>query len=545
MKKNNFMEGAMIATIGIVLCKILGLIYVIPFYNIIGTKGGALYSYAYSIYSVFLSLSIAGIPTAISKIVSEYDELNYVGTKEKIYDIASKLISIMGIVAFIILVLFAPNIAHIIIGDIKGGNTIEDVTIAIRMVSLALLVVPRLSILRGYFQGHKIITPTSIAEIIEQFVRVAVIIVGSYVTVKVLNLPIEYAVYVAVFGATFGAIISLIYLKIKARKFEHASQETVLAEEDKFTSKYLLKQIIFYALPFVIIDLLKSAYGIIDSLTVVRTMVDLGYDITTAETALGVMATWGTKLNMIIISISLGLTISLVPNISGSAAKKDYRDINDKTNQSLKTLLYTTLPMAFGISFLSTPVWVIFYGYNLLSIKLFQIFILQVVFFSLYTTIINLAQSMNETKIALGTLVGSFIAKALLNIPMMYLCKSIGIEAYFGPTITNGLVEFSAMMLVLIMLKIKYKFNYKETLKCLSKITVALIIMLVVLNIMNTFINISINSRISALTSIVIYSLIGIIIYIGITFKMGLINEIFGNKVFEKISSRLRSKNQN
>ena len=71
MKKSGFLAGAAISTIGIVLCKIIGLVYVIPFYAIIGTQGGALYSYAYSIYSVFLTLSSTGIPLAISKMVSE------------------------------------------------------------------------------------------------------------------------------------------------------------------------------------------------------------------------------------------------------------------------------------------------------------------------------------------------------------------------------------------------------------------------------------------------------------------------------------------
>ena len=65
MKKYSLIDGAIVSTVGIVLCKILGLIYVIPFYGIIGTQGGALYSYAYSIYAVFLNLSIGGITTAI------------------------------------------------------------------------------------------------------------------------------------------------------------------------------------------------------------------------------------------------------------------------------------------------------------------------------------------------------------------------------------------------------------------------------------------------------------------------------------------------
>ena len=71
MKKNGFLEGALIATIGIVLCKIIGLFYVIPFYAIIGAQGGALYSYAYSIYNMFLNLATSGIPVAMSKVVSE------------------------------------------------------------------------------------------------------------------------------------------------------------------------------------------------------------------------------------------------------------------------------------------------------------------------------------------------------------------------------------------------------------------------------------------------------------------------------------------
>ena len=84
MKKNSFMQGAFIATFGIVLSKILGIIYVIPFYDIIGTQGGALYGYGYSIYSIFLGISQAGIPLAISKIVSEYQTLGYSKAKKRV-----------------------------------------------------------------------------------------------------------------------------------------------------------------------------------------------------------------------------------------------------------------------------------------------------------------------------------------------------------------------------------------------------------------------------------------------------------------------------
>lgn len=538
MKKNNFVEGMMVATVGIVLCKVLGLLYVIPFYDIIGTKGGALYSYAYSIYSVFLSLSISGIPTAISKIVSEYNELGYKNSKERIYKIASKLINCIGIISFIILFCFSNSIAQLIIGNVTGGNTVEQVTVAIRLVSFAILIVPRLSILRGYLQGHKYITPTSISEVVEQLIRVLVIVLGSYTAVKVLNLSVESAVYIAVLGASIGALVSYIYLKLKSKKYDNKDIYEIKEEEKEFTTKYLLKQIVLYALPFVLIDLLKSAYGIVDSVTVVRTLVKLGYDTATAETAFGVMATWGTKLNMIVISVSLGLTISLVPNIASSMAKKDYKDVNNKINQSLKILLYTTLPMAFGISFLATPIWNVFYGYNELSISIFRIFILQVVFFSLYTTVINLAQSMSETKIALGSLIGSFLAKALLNIPMMYMVKFVGIDSYFGPTIVNAIVELFTTIIVLYLLKKKYKFSYKETYQILLKIMLNILIMLVGLILLKNIIYLPDKNRIYSLINIVIYAFVGAAIYFVVTNKMKIIENIFGKEIFNKIKEK-------
>ena len=85
MKKNSFMQGAIVATIAIVFTKVIGILYVIPFYNIIGEKGGALYGYAYTIYSTFLSISTVGIPLTISKLVSEYNAKGYYHARERVY----------------------------------------------------------------------------------------------------------------------------------------------------------------------------------------------------------------------------------------------------------------------------------------------------------------------------------------------------------------------------------------------------------------------------------------------------------------------------
>ena len=213
LKKSTYMQGAVVATLGIVLSKILGIIYVIPFHAIIGEQGGALYGYAYNIYSIFLGISTAGIPLAISKIISEYDTLGYFKSKEKAFKIAKRILSVLGIICFLILFIFAKEIAVWIIGDITGGNSIEDIAFVIRVIATSVLVVPILSVYRGYLQGHTYMTPTSVSQVLEQIVRVSIIIVGSYLVLKVFHLPLKYGVAVALAGATIGSIVSYLYLK--------------------------------------------------------------------------------------------------------------------------------------------------------------------------------------------------------------------------------------------------------------------------------------------------------------------------------------------
>lgn len=538
MKKNNFLQGAIVATLSIVICKILGLLYVIPFYSIIGTQGGALYSYAYSIYSIFLSLSTCGIPIAVSKLVSEYNALKEYINKEVVYKIALKIMVSIGILSFIIMFVFAKNIAYMFIGNIEGGNTLNEVATAIRVVSIALLVVPQQSVIRGYLEGHGMITTTSISSVLEQFVRVIIIIVGSFITVKVLKLPINCAVYVAIFAASIAALSSYIYLRIKVKN--NKKNLNIVQVTDSYSKKDILKKIIYYALPFVLIDLIKSLYGMVDSVTVVKTLVKLGYSMETAETVFGVIATWGTKLNMIIISISMGITISLVPNLSASLAKKNFKDVNQKINQSLNIMLFFTIPMSVGISFLAKPVWIIFYGYNQISINVFRVFILQVIFFGLYTTIINISQTLNETKTSLIMLIGSFVFKVILNIPSMYLLKYIGIDAYYGSIVVNALVEGLTFIITLLLLKKKYNFKFRFILKTLLKIMLCLILMLGFLVFLSLFIKMTSISRVGSIIYITIYSIAGCVIYVATALKINLFGDIFGINSVKAIIKKLR-----
>jgi len=544
MKKNSFLAGAAISTIGIVVTKIIGLIYVIPFYAIIGVQGGALYSYAYSIYNMFLNLATSGIPVAMSKIVSEFNSLKLYFTKEQTFKIGLKIIGILCITVFLLLFIFAPQLAYLIIGDVKGGNTVEDVTFVIRVISTAILVVPFLSVSKGYLQGHKIMQVSSIANVLEQVVRVIVIVAGSFLAVKVFHTSITTAVGIAVFGATVGAIAAYFYVhdKIKKNKKELNRDAKKTRDEAKIDSKAITKKIILYALPFVAISVLQSAFTMVDVFTVVKSLVGLGYTTAISENVLSVIATWGSKLNMIVMSISTGIIMSLIPAIASSYAIRNYKEVNSKINQAIQTLLLVTVPLAVGISFMAADVWTVFYGYNELNISIFSVLILSQIPLSICSVMVNANQTLDNTKQSIIALGGSVLAKIILNVPFMHLFNSIGLEAYYAPIVLNMIIDTSASLYLLSVIKKKTNISYLKSVRTLIKVTLCTAIMVTSLTIVNTFIPNITTSRFLAILELILYGIIGIVIYFIVAYKSKTIDEILGKNAVQKILIQMKQK---
>ena len=364
MKKNSFIEGTFIATASIILVKILGMLYVVPFYIIVGSKGGALYSYAYNIYLIFLSISSAGIPSAISKIISEYNALGKIEAKTRAFQLGKKFIGYFSVVAFIILFVFAEELATLILGNLSGGNTIEDVTFVIRCVSFAILVVPYLSVTKGYLQAHRYITPSSNSNLIEQIVRIFVILMGSYLAYKVFNASLTLTVGIVVSGAFFGGLVAYLYLLRvikKNKKKLHLDKEY---KKDTISDQEIIKKIGMYALPFIIINVVNNIYSFTNMVLTLRTLDHLGYSAADVEFITSVISTWGVKLGMIVNSIAMGMTVTLIPSIVEAYTKKNWDDLNEKFNKAIQIIIYVSLPMTIGLSILSTPVWTVFYNIN-------------------------------------------------------------------------------------------------------------------------------------------------------------------------------------
>lgn len=537
MKKNSFINGALIATIGIVATKFLGIIYVIPFYAIIGEENIALYGYAYTIYNLFLSLSTVGIPPAMSKLISEYNTLEYYNTKERAYKLGKRLLIILGIILFILMFLGAPVIANQIMGDNTGGNSKESITFVIRIISTAILVVPYLSVTKGYLQGHKFITPPSVSQVIEQVVRISVILIGSYLCMRVFKVGVVNAIGVAVFGATIGALVALFYLLIKMKK--HKKELVITNEkkkdEEKITNKAIVKKLLIYSIPFISFGLALSVYDYIDMTTIINTLTKIGFKTKDAESIIGVINTTGNKLNSVVLAISTGLMTSLVPNITSSFVKGDKKDVKKKVEQSFLMLLYVTMPMAIGLSILAGPVFTAFYGASTWGPRVFCVTIFVALFRCMFTTSVSITQSLNKFKNVFISIIIGILVKLILQIPFIYLFNNIGLYPFWGATFATFLGLTTSVISNLIVINKTVKLDFKSFFLKMFKFIYPLTIMVIVLLLMRNILPFNLTSRFTSIITIMLYAIVGAIIYFSITIKNGAFESIFGNRLIRKL----------
>ncbi len=540
MKKNSFVEGTFIATISIILVKILGVLYVIPFYKIIGESGGALYSYAYNVYNLFLNISTAGIPVAISKIISEYNTLEMYEAKERAYKIGKKIIGILALLAFFLLFVFSKEFAVLILGEIKGGNTLNDVSFVIKCVSFCLLIIPFLSVSKGYLQGHKFITPSSISQIIEQIVRISVILMGSYVAINVLNRSVSLGVGIAVSGAFFGGLIAYLYIIHKIHK--NKNQFKMSNKIDKVNNKEIAKKIIKYSIPLIIVSIATDIYSLTDMTLVLKASYKLGYTASESEAISSIISTWAPKICMIINAVAMGLSTSLIPHMVSSYVKNDLKTSSQKFNQAISIIIVSTTPLSLGIAYLSRPIYTLFYGYSLYGTLILRYTAIQALFASIYIVISMSLQSVNKFKVVYKSSIIGFLTNALLDIPLMYLMHSLGTHAFYGAIIATIIGYIISYTISLKALKKELTFNYKGICETIKKTIIPTLLMMVSIIILNIFLKLNVKGNIKIFITCMIYGLIGSLVYLFIAYKTGLVESVFEKEFINKIFRKLKIK---
>ena len=537
MRKSTFVKGAFITTLVIILSKILGIIYVIPFHAMIGEKGGALYGYAYTIYAVFMSLATAGIPLAISKVVSEYQTLGYYQTKKRVFYLGKKFSLILGLVCFLVVLLFAPYLAKFVLGDVVVGNTLEDVTFVIRIIGTAILIVPVLSVYRGYFEGHRFMSPPSISQVLEQIVRVLIIIIGCFLALNVFHASLTISVSIALMGATVGALFSYLYLFYKKKKHASKFNEKIRpVNEPLVTDKVIIKKIFMYAIPFILIDIFKAIYNYVDMVTVVKGLVHYAsFEALDAEYIYSIMSTWGAKFNMMVLAISTGIIVSLIPSLTESLVKKDNVDVQNKIHQAFSMLLFFTIPLTMGISFLSKSIWNLFYGNSIYGANVLSYFIFVGFFIGFFTSMIIILQTLKDNKSVLISLVVGVLFKVLLNMNLMKAFYQMGLPPYYGFITASIIGYFISSIICIIVLNRKYGILFEDMVRDFIDIMIATIIMVFCLFIIKYIIPIYSTSRIINLFIVLFYGVIGMVIYFSYGKVSGLTKRVLGRDFYRTL----------
>lgn len=544
MKKNSFIEGTIFAYISILLTKIIGAVYVIPFYKIIGTSGGILYSYAYNVYNLFLNISTSGIPTAVSIIIAEYNALKMFNEREKTYKVANKAIAIISFFVFLIMFVFADLIGVFFVGDLKNGTSIESIKLVIRTISFCLLVIPFLSVTRGYLQGNRFVANSSFSQLIEQVVRIIIVLLGSYLAINILHFSIPLGVSVALSGTVIGGLAALLYLKYKIYKNKEEFKKGVTEVKNATVStSEIIRKIIAHAIPIIIISITQNIYEMTDMKLIIKGLYMIGYDAKKSELLASIIITWAPKICMVINAIAIGLCTSIIPYIVNSYIKKDNIELNRKFNQAINTILFVGIPLAVYIIVFSKPIYYIFYGKSLYGSIILSALSLVSITFSIQLVTNMMLQGMKKYKIVyLNTVIG-IVVNTILDIPMILLLNKIGLTPYLGSLIATIIGQLVAFSIVLISLKKEYKFKYKEILNVISNTLISVSVMLFVLILFKKclFKN---SNYIFIIMELGIFGIIGMAIYIFITYKNGFLKSILGDDFIDKILIKLKIKKQ-
>ena len=546
MRKNSFVEGTVVAYISILITKIIGALYVIPFYEIIGTDGGVLYSYAYNVYNLFLNISISGIPTAVAIIIAEYNALKKFNDREKTFNLANKIIGIIAIVCFLLMFIFAKYIGLFFVGDLKDGTDINSIVLVVRTISFCLLIIPFLSVLRGYLQGNKYLNAPSQSQLIEQIVRIIVVLVGSYVAINLLHYSVPIGVSVALSGTVLGGIAAYIFLRIKLSKSRLQLKEGVTSLKDATEKdKKIINKIINYSIPIIIVAVTQNIYEITDQKLIIKGLYMIGYSASKSEYLASIVVTWTPKICMIINALATGLCTSVIPFIVTSYTEKNYEELNRKFNQAINIILAVSIPMSLFLMVYSSEVYRIFYGTSSEGKYVLMVMTITSILFSLQLVINMILQGMKKFKMVYINTITGIVINILLDIPMILLLNKLGFPPYLGSLFATMIGLFISELIVAISLRKEFKFKYRTIVNTLLKTLLGIVPMGIVIILIKMFLFTTKVNRLLLIGELILIGLAGIGVFLLVSYKSGLLDEVLGKDFFKRILSKFKRGKKN
>ncbi len=406
--KDSILKGTALLTGAGIIVKLLGAAYRIPLSRLIGSEGIGLYQMAYPIYLIFLSLSTAGLPIAISKIIAEQSAK---GNREGIgrtFKAALILLVVMGLGGALIMFWAAPWFAGRVVADSRAVYAMRALAPAIFLMSL-------MAAYRGFFQGQQIMTPSAISQIIEQFVRVAVALI---LVCMLLNSGIEYAAAGAAFGASAGGGAGLVFLML--RQWQQRKKSIFIHPREKTRESLLgiMKRLIRFALPISVAVILMPLLQTIDSLIVPAKLQSIGYTVGQATSMLGILGNaWAVMyLPMVVTS---AISANLVPAVAASNIKGAGHERVVKIETGLRLAFLYLVPVAIFLYIFGKTIYRIIY--NTPQIEILSWLAPAVFFLGLEQVSAGILQGLGKPKIPLVNFVAGAILKIIVTLTITSL----------------------------------------------------------------------------------------------------------------------------
>lgn len=420
MAKKSFIQGAAVLAVAGLLVKFLGAIFRIPLANMLGDVGMGYYQPAYYIYNLFLVIATAGIPVAISRMVSERYSFGQYYEAQRVFKLSRALMVCIGAASFLIVFFGA---------EIFVPENVPEAVLAVRAISPALILVPLMASYRGYFQGQQDMTPTAVSQFIEQVFRVAVGLFLAYTLFntmyKSMNAsPEEAGAAGATLGAVAGSIGGLLVMLIVYYR-RNGNMKKLISRERKEhkiqheSSAAILKQIIVIAIPITIGAAVMPIVNIIDTEIVTSRLIASGWEKDIAVGLYGQLTSFCGALVNFPQVLTQAVAMSLVPLVAAAWKQKDMDHLRTNVESGLRMAVMLGMPCAVGLFVLAEPILLLLYSSQeaaaISAAPCLMVLSIGVVFLAVVQTLTGVLQGVGKQMIPVRNLVIAVIVKIVIT----------------------------------------------------------------------------------------------------------------------------------
>lgn len=521
--KEKMLKGSAWMTAGSIMSRILGAIYVIPWVAWFGKHSGqanALFAIGYNIYSLFLIVSTAGIPGAVAKQVAHYNAMNEYNMGRRLFRSGLSLMAVMGVLSAGILYVLAPALS-------TGNPAAVPV---IRSLSWPLLVIPVMSLFRGFFQGYADMMPSAISQFLEQLARIIYMLAMTYWIMQIGHGNYVDAVTQSTFAAFIGAIASLLtlawYYMRKHRQW-HTLYEN--SNDDLHQStRQMLWEMIRQAIPFIILDAGVTIFQWVDQYTFIRWIGRfVGGTSASHYELFQLFAFSANKLIMITVSLASSMAVTSIPLLSEAYTRGEDKTLRDQIDNTIELFFFIMIPAAIGMAVVAKPLYTIFYGYNFSGTLILEFSSYVSVALGFFTVLAAVLQGLYQNRMAIAYFVVGLIVKLILQYPMIATFK------VFGPLVATAIGLAVTCTLMMRSLNQMFHLKASELLRRIGLILFFTLIMYGVCALLEHGVFMILNpmSHIQSMIGLVIVAGIGGAIYGYLVLRSRLADAILGGRV--------------